>query len=337
MNHWIEIFTPLMLVGLLLFSQPTYANNDGQIVLNPVINIDIGGLISAINSSGSSIVGAINPLSKTIGEGAFGLFRGYFEDSVRQFNSPLAQTAKQLLVSSPDVEVMKNAWAMVVEIITGLYILVFFAVGLLFTMSFLGAEKKVLAKEWFKGLVVMIVLVAFSFEIYKLALSLTDAISSAFIGLIPDEFFNMQNILSAGVIGALVYSMGAMFALFTFFIRHVFVMLGAVLFPLGIFLYYNIPFRNWGLAVFNLIGSMLVLQVLDIIILGSAAQVGRTFFGETNSVYFGTMAFVLIGFVNLGVIFFAFLKAGLSIGWSFTKMTLSIGSIAANSLNSAKK
>ncbi|MFA5930689.1 MAG: hypothetical protein WC821_00075 [archaeon] len=101
---WFELFMPMvLLVGLMM---PTaYA------AIN--INIDVSGIVNAVNGNTQSNANAMNDTKSTLNNSIlglpidlFGLFTNSIKNSLTSFNSSLLGLTKELLSVNPDPELM---------------------------------------------------------------------------------------------------------------------------------------------------------------------------------------------------------------------------------------
>lgn len=299
----IEIALPMLLSGLLL--SPGIVHASEQIVVQPVINFDLQGLIDTMTKGNTLLHGGIAAIAPAIGE----VLRNYFESSARDFDSPIVGLLKVLFSANPAVNGMKKLVDVTVTIISSLYLLFFTIAALMFLAAGISVEKKILAKEWMKNSLFMVAGVNVSFPVYGFLLEIGTAISAVMLESVPHNFFSESILAGSGLFTLLFIGMTMMFAAFTLFLRHVFLLVGAVLFPIGIVLYFLPPTRKWGRVVFNLIGAAIALQFVDAALIVASSQAASIVQGAGAETIMAGAAFVMIGTTNLAIMVFALAKS----------------------------
>ncbi len=310
LNRLVEIVIPFLLTGLLALSPAAYAQSGGG-NNNPVINIsiDVTGIINSINGMAGNLGTTITNIPNQVA----GVFTGAIHGSLISLNNPLLALSQALLTSNPDPAGLYGWWQSVVLVISSCYLLLFLGIGFMFLFSSLNPEKRATAKEWLKNAFMMIVLVNISYYIYALILQLATAITqylwtTSFLNFFDPNMFN-----SMGSITLIVYAIAVMLASITIFIRHVFLLLGVVLFPIGLFFYFIPPLQNWGRMIFNLIGIALFTQFIDVLLFVVSNQVMLNIAGNAGASLVPALAFVLIFIVNILLMIYALVKSAFSV------------------------
>ncbi len=306
----LEFFMPLLALALIFSVQPAYAAPTTPAPI--VVNIDLTGVIDAINNSTSSNSSAQNTNSRLLNNTLGGLkldFYSLFTNSAKAaiwgFNKMMLDFTFELLSTTPDTDSMHSGWEAVTLIISSLYTLVFTFAGMKFLLSGEKIEERQKAKEWLKNAFMMIIGVNASFALYNIILELAAALTkffwiAGFEGLFSDSAFS-----SAGLL-LLVLSIGTNgFALMTLFLRHVFLLVAVMLFPIGIFLYYTPKLQRWGRIIFNLIGIALFMQFVDVMVFVAANQMMVALIGEPAQVFVPALSFALVGTINVLMVAYA--------------------------------
>ncbi len=305
----LEFFVPFLLVPLLLLSPIIHAQEDEPIVVEPVINIDLQGVIDAINNSRAGIGQDINAVPPS----TFGLFTGWVDNSLLDFNNLLLEFAEFLLTANPDPDVLLSFWQSIVLIISSFYLLIFFLVGFMFLFHSISPEKRGVAKEWLKNAFLMIIGVNVSFYLYKILLELATAITQ-FLWLSGfEQFFQTTNYAGQSTAFLVFYLIAISLAAITLFARYLVVLAGVMLFPIGVFLYFVPPLQNWGKLVFNFIGVFLFMQFIDVLIFIASNQIALDLAGQQFAGLVPALAFLLVAVINVLLIVYAVLKSAFSI------------------------
>lgn len=305
-----EVFIPFLLIPLLLATPFVHAQQpQDPIVVEPVINIDLQGVIDAINSMNTQTTSNVNAVPTSV----FGLFTGWINNSILGFNNSMIGLAEFLLTSNPNPDPLYSWWQSVVIIISSFYLLVFLISGFMFLFSSINAEQRGKAKEWLKGAIQMIIGVNISFYLYKLLLELATAITQFMWVSGFNQFFQSSNYANLDIVFLAFYMVSICFTAITLFARHLFLLAGVMLFPIGIFLYFIPPLKNWGKIIFNLIGIFLFMQFIDVLIFIASNQIIQDLSGQQFAPLVPALAFFLIGTINLLLIIYALIRAALQI------------------------
>jgi len=324
MHRPFEFFLPFLIAPLLLTAPYAYAQAEPPEPVQPVVNIDLQGVIDGIANLGTNLGGMITNIPDRIME----VFNDWLTFSVIEFNDPLLGLAKYLLSANPDIDPMFKWWQAVVVVISAFYLLLFLLIGFMFLYYSINAEKRAVAKEWLKNAFIMIIGVNLSFWLYKVILELATAMTQ-YIWIVGFEnFFDGNMYAGAGPFLLMFYAIGIGLALLTLFIRYVFLLIGVMLFPIGIFLYYIPPLSNWGKMIFNLLGIMLFMQFLDVIVFVAANQVAVDLGGMEGSSMVPAFSFLLVGILNVIIIFYAVLKAAFSASENSSVLAFGFGAIS---------
>jgi hypothetical protein len=324
MDKFFWFFFPIVFLCLLFNSQFAFsAKNETPIVVNPLINIDISGVINAITGATNQVKDFTGKLPQQ----GFDLFKNYFENSLNEFSSPLTQLFYLLLVSPPDIEPMRNAWNSVISLISLFYLLNLSVAGLFFIIAFENHAKRAEAKELIKGVIISIIIISASFELYKILLEIGTLAAAYVLGNHPEKFIlpAIQNNNPLLII-FLIFAAG--FAGFTLFLRQIILLVGTAILPIGIFSYFTPPLKQFGKAIFGILGVAILLQFFDSIILVAATGAVLGFGNAPASQYLPAFAFFTIGAFNIAAMAFAFFRPVIQIASSFIIAPIFNGGIA---------
>ena len=318
-----EIIVPLVLVVALL-APYNYAA--------PII--DFSGVINAINGSSSNTTNSINQTKDTLNTSVLGLpldivglFTNSIKNSVRSFDIMLLGLTGALLASNPNPEVMFSTWQAIIFVISSLYLIVFLIVGFGFFFSGANIEKREEAKERLKKVVIMIIGVNVSFIVYQLILELATAITQYMWVTGFEQFFSASVFSSIGFMMSLAYAGSIIMALITLFLRYLFLLVGVVLFPIGIFLYLAPKTQNWGKLIFEFLGMMLAMQLIDVIVLIAVEQVVLSLAGEAGAMLIPMLGFAVIALINGFMIVHSIMKSANQVLDSSPVIGMAIGAL----------
>lgn len=312
----IEICVTLVMVMLLA---PTFAHASPPPPIpepepQPVIEIDLGGVITAVND----MFAGLNTAIGEVGEGVaslpndlLSLFVGQLKLEMKEFITPLMALAKMLITANPDISAMQPLWQDIVNIISLFYLMLFLIAGLMLLFGSFDSEKRASAKIWFRNSIIIIIAVNASYMFYTLLLDLGSAVSLYLWSAELDPLLTADAIgIGAGISMLITFTVVAILAFITLFIRYLFLFMATALVPIAVFLYFIPPLRAWGSIILNLIGAAVFMQVLDVIILTGCALIIGDFGGVAGgSAWVPVMGLALVFVANALMIIFSALRA----------------------------
>jgi hypothetical protein len=119
-------------------------------------------------------------------------------------------------------------------------------------------------------------------------------------------------------------------ALLTLFLRYLVLLMGVALFPIGIFFYLTPKFENWGKIIFNFLGIMLGIQILDTIALIATQLALTQLAGNAGAGFILPLGFLIIAFLNLAVILYAIIHSALSIVTQAPIINMAVSALTGN-------
>jgi hypothetical protein len=339
MKHIIEIFIPFLFVMMLfapyMYAESSDSEDSGDSGGSYNIVIDFGGVIGAVNSSTTTneqkLDQTTNLLGNAIGgipKGIFDLLTGSVRNSLHEFNASLLTLAALLVSVNPDPMLMFSLWQAVVTVISCFYLLVFLFVGFKFLTVGANIQKREEAKESLKNAIIMIIAVQLSFYFYKLGLELATVITQFMWVTGFEQFFIEATYSGAGIFMLLAMSGSVISALITLFARYLFLLMGVVLFPIGIFLYLIPNAKSWGKIIFNFIGIVLAMQFVDVIILVATSQVAVSLGGTAGIEFVPALGFVLIAITNTIILVYAIVKSAMSVMDNSPMLGMAVGALS---------
>jgi len=182
----------------------------------------------------------------------------FFQYVLDILNAPLEavlQGVQYYLTQPIPIHFFANLWGVIIYMISIFYGLLFLYTGLNFMISGYSARKREEAKSWLRNTLIMVFLVQSSFLIYSLIIDVNNALTTAVFNMIDPNTFLLTwaNFidLPLTIVETLVYLMFVGITEQILTIRFIIVTCGVVLFPIGIFLYFILPLRNYGRAIIN--------------------------------------------------------------------------------------
>lgn len=231
----------------------------------------------------------------------------FFEYLLSLINAPLQwllDLIKSLLTEPVDIYLFSYFWAIVIYILSLFYGLLLTYSGLRFMFSGHNVIMREEAKSWLKNIIIMMVLVQASFFLYELIIEVGAALTAGIMTLIPDDFFlltadSLINFTLELVFG-LLYLVVLLVTLLVLVMRYLFVGIGVIVFPIGIFLMFIPPLQGYGKCILHLCGTFIFMTFFQTIILLAASMVIAVPFFEHIKIVVMICAFLL---VNAMVVF----------------------------------
>ncbi len=213
------------------------------------------------------------------------------------FITPLLDVGKTMIVSNINPFHFQSLWVVIVGAISSFYFLVFLIVGLKFLLGSYDAEQRKDAKEWLKKAILLVITVNASLVLYSLVLDLS---SSAAVMLWDDRFeslFAIENLNVTDIMWLGLFATALLLAVITLVARQIFLIMGVMLFPIGLFLYFIEPVKVYGSAIVNVIGGVAFMNVLDVVILIAV----QLFWAEFNTMQVMNILAPSLGFLFIAV------------------------------------
>ena len=163
-----------------------------------------------------------------------------YEFVINVLNSPiqpLLSLIKSLLTEPVQFSLFAPLWGVIIYVISLFYGLLFLYSGFNFMVSGYDAEKRAKAKEWFRNILLMIVLVQASYFIYVTIVDLGSLMTAGIINMVDEQFFlltadNMTN-MGLQFFFALFYVFILLITALFLTFRYIIVAVGVVLVPIG--------------------------------------------------------------------------------------------------------
>ncbi len=247
------------------------------------------------------------------------------------------ENALNFIVKGPDITLFCSPYSKVMKILESMYTIALMGVGAYFILTATDVEKRATAKLWLERIFLMIIALAFSFNLFQMILDINQYITTS---IYDQAFANTLNInvVFSSLIFAFVMSFNFIFAaaltFLTVLIRYIMIPFLLLLFPIGIFLYF-IPFtKQWGAFLLKFILLIVFMTSIDAVLIA-----GISYLYSVNDPNLaggfvqGTalmLGFGLIGIVNLIIYIIAVLslvtavldmfKSAISIGWKIAML-----------------
>jgi hypothetical protein len=229
---------------------------------------------------------------------------------------PLLNLTKTLLVEPIRIDLIVPIWAIIIYIFSLFYGLLIIYSGFNFIVSGHDVLRRVKAKLFFQNIFIMIILVQTSYFLYSLCIDLSSLMTAGIINLIDESFFLLtaDNVVNIGLqffFGSL-YVITLITTVLLLTIRYLFILVGLVLCPIGIFLYFIPPTKEYGEAIFNALGSYLLVPFFSGLILLASSKMLEIGAFESFKILVMIASFSIVNLFMFYVIIFALIKSILS-------------------------
>ncbi len=287
------------LVILLLFS-----------VLGFSASIDVSLPHSTCGSS-MDFLTTITNLPQCIAEAIFSsLVNGLIYSAQQFYNFSIG-----LLTATPDLTWFCAPYLSIMSILESFYVIMLMGLGIYYIVNSSEVEGRVKSKIWLKNIFFMIVCLAFSFGIFQLIIDINQYISTTMYASVSSSLFTINAHLS-NLIFALIFagslSYGGMLTFSTLIARYLMIPLLLFLFPIGIFLYFMPPTKQWGAFIFQMTLLVVFMTSIDALLLSGISALFSSpdpTLADSFVRAFGLMAgFGMIGMVNLMIFLISILS-----------------------------
>lgn len=272
----------------------------------PIINIDLGPLIAAVTALPNQIISG---------------FFTYVVAGLSSMSASLTSLAFKFMFSSPDPGWFCIPFTLVMNILQSLFALVLMGLALFFILKSGDVEGRATAKKWAENMIVMIIVLSFSFQIFGMLLNFNTYLTNSLIGQSMSQIFgsstNPSNAVFAFMLLLAEVSIDVL-TLGTLIIRYLLIPVMLMVFPIAIFLYFIPPTQAWGKTLLQIILVGIFMTTADaLVMVGVAAMLGSkdpNLLDALTHSFVTVFAFAAIGFVNIGLVLIAVLSVVLQSG-----------------------
>jgi hypothetical protein len=242
---------------------------------------------------------------------------------------PLLTLVKNLLTNPINLNLFSSIWAIIVYVLSMFYGLLMLYSGFNFMISGYDAVKRAKAKEWFRNIFIMIVLVQASFFIYQLIVDLGSLLTSGVLSLVDNSFFLLtgDNITNIGLqfIFVLVYVFVLLCTVIILTLRYLIIALGVVFVPIGIFCYFIPSLNSYGRLILNFLGICIFLAFIDALIFLVCSQLLTIPLFQNFKILVMISAFLFADLLMLYLMFFSAIKSSLDFVGRTSVIVASVG------------
>ena len=260
----------------------------------------------------SSMINAITNLPNNIVQSFF----TYTVSGLTASSQQLVDASFKFMFSNPDPAWFCTPYNGVMAIVESLYSISLMALALYFILRSNDAEGRASAKKWMENMLVMIVLLAFSFQIFKVMLDFSAYLAASAASESMKSMFSTPLSFSTSVFALVILIpaiAGMLLTFLTLLLRYLLIPFLLFLFPIAILLYFTPITQRWGRAFLCVITSVIFMTAIDALILLGLSSLFNS--QDPNLVDSLARAFaVLFGFAAIGLVnLLVFVLAVLSI------------------------
>lgn len=256
----------------------------------------------------------------------------FFNFIINLLNAPLQPLlilVKNLLINPINLNLFSSIWAIIVYVLSMFYGLLMLYSGFNFMISGYDTVKRAKAKEWFRNIFIMIVLVQASFFIYQLIVDLGSLLTSGVLSLVNNSFFLLtaDNITNIGLqfIFVLVYVFILLCTVIILTLRYLIIALGVVFVPIGIFCYFIPSLNSYGRLILNFLGICIFLAFIDALIFLVCSQLLTIPLFQNFKILVMISAFLFADLLMLYLMFFSAIKSSLDFVGRTSVIVASVG------------
>lgn len=225
----------------------------------------------------------------------------------------LLNFVKTYLIQPVDISGFGYIWAVIIYILSMFYGLLLVYSGVNFIISGYNVVKREKAKEWFRNIIIMIVLVQMSYFVYAIFIDINSYLTSGIVNMISPTFFNLttDSIVDLGLqmLLGFLFMITLVGTVLLLVLRYIVVAVGVVVIPIGIFFYFIPPLREYGKMIINVLATFMFVPFFDaLILLAISILSGGSSFSNFN---IGLMiaGFSIINFLMFYLMIFSAIKS----------------------------
>ena len=243
--------------------------------------------------------------------------------------NPLISLVQKLLSEPVIISVFEYLWKIMTYIISIFYALLFLYAGFNFMTSGHDVVKRDGAKKWLKNIIIMMILIQTSYFIYDILVQISAALTEGVVGLIDGSFFllTLDNLVnnSLQLFFTIPYVGMLLVTALLLTLRYAIVSVGIALFPIGLFLYFIEPLKDYGQLILNFLGiNIFITFFCAIVLLAFSKLIDLPVFSNLKILVMIT-AFSAVIFVIVYFSFFSLIKSAFNAGAKISSTIVKYG------------
>lgn len=242
---------------------------------------------------------------------------------------PLLDLLKSLLTEPINLSLFSSLWAIIIYVISLFYGILMLYSGVNFMLSGYDIVKREKAKQWFMNLFLMIIFVQASYFIYELVIDMESLLTAGVVNMIDKYFFMItaDNIINIGLqfLFVMVYVLVLFITVLLLVFRYIIVAVGVVFVPIGIFLYFIPPLRDYGKLILNFLGICLFLTFFDSLIFLVCSKITEIPLFANFKILVMISALVFVNILMFYLMFFSAIKSAIK---TTNEVAVTVGAVA---------
>jgi hypothetical protein len=226
---------------------------------------------------------------------------------------PLLSLTNTLLIEPVQLSLFISLWVVILYVISLFYGFLMIYSGFNFIISGYDVVKRNKAKEWFKNLLIMVVLVQASYFLYETVVDIGSLLAIGLMKLIDENFFliTVDNITNIGLqfFFTFFYVIVLFITIIILTFRYIIVAVGVVFAPIGIFLYFIPPLNDYGKLVLNFLGISIFIPIFDLLIFLVCSKLLFISIFQNFKILIMISAFSLSNLLMIYLMFFSAIKS----------------------------
>jgi len=252
----------------------------------------------------------------------------YFLNIINAPIQPLLTFTKSLLTEPVNISLFGSVWAIIIYILSMFYGLLLMYSGFNFMISGYDAVKREKAKEWFRNIFIMMILIQMSYFIYSLVIDMNSLMTSGIINMTDEKFFLLtaDNLINLGLqfFLGIFYVLTLIFSVIFLALRYIIVAIGVVFIPIGVFFYFIPPLNSYGRLILNFLGICIFVTFFDSLILLAGSKLVELSIFANFKIVVMISVFSIANFLMFYLMFFSALKSAFKTGESVAGTVASV-------------
>lgn len=216
----------------------------------------------------------------------------------------LVDMSFHFLFSAPNQSWFCAQYGIVMSVLESLYAIALMGLALMFILRSNDVEGRIASKKWLESLIVMVILLSFSYSLFGLLLDFNTGLSTSFASDSMKQLFTPPSSLASAIFSLIILLFITILLLLTFvtlLVRYLLIPFLLLLFPIAIFLYF-VPFtQSLGKSVLRATAIIVFMSSIDALILLGLSSLFNA--NDPNLADSLVKAFaVLFGFGTIGLI-----------------------------------
>lgn len=227
---------------------------------------------------------------------------------------PLVAAFESLLSAQVEIRPFVYLWSIIVYVLSFFYIFMLMYAAVQFLSAGDDAQKRMQAKESLKNAVLVLAIVQSSFYIYSLLIDMNASLTQGMLYFLSDRFLLPIELSWQYFEMPFVFMYVCMLAISVILLigRFFLVAVGVIMFPLGIFLYFVTPLKEYGKSMLYFFTSLIFVPFfLTAILIGAEKVITLPLFSEIKPLVLVAVLLItnlVLVYITIGALLKGFLS-----------------------------